>query len=167
MALLLDPRVCLGFTLSPLRSFLKEHPEVNRLIMQLASHSDREVSLFANIALTYAVQPVFNKTALKNEGLLDLLMANIKSKDPEKMQYANTVLANWVFELPNACTSSITMVAVAIRSVGYFILFFSCEMCVRCVWCVMCLDCDVETWDYGIIIFSPFPPFSNMCIGGG
>jgi tetratricopeptide (TPR) repeat protein len=81
---------------------LQTVPQLNAAILQLAQHADRETAMFANMALTFLVQPVANKISLKDAGLLDFLRTASKSKDPELVAYAANIMANWAFELPAA-----------------------------------------------------------------
>ncbi len=62
-------------------------PQLNAAILQLAQHADRETAMFANMALTFLVQPVANKISLKDAGLLDFLRT--ASKVPSKARQMN------------------------------------------------------------------------------
>ena len=59
-------------------------PQLNAAILQLAQHADRETAMFANMALTFLVQPVANKISLKEAGLLDFLRAASKVRMPAR-----------------------------------------------------------------------------------
>lgn len=93
-----DP-IC--FLSVPLREqLLQSWPELNKMMLSLAKHADRETQVFANMALSFLVTPAANKLSLKEAGLLDFLRDHLKSNDPELVHHASNIMSNWAFELP-------------------------------------------------------------------